>query len=322
MSFTFSFKFRFSDGQYLSSDEYEKTINIPGFHLSLLGSNDKSINQSEYLLLRGKGFGSEEEAFICGKRFQTLLHVCGFLLNNGIDLGKGQELVYFPTEISKIFTRAGNKLIADINGLIVSNENDRTFTIESKKTRLKVYSNTDTFIEKLSFVFHKKLELTNNELLALELFNSIFFESSIQVKFLNLVTIIEVLAGNKEKENEITLKFIDSLLDNCDLIKGKDNEQVKKFCVENSIKIDKVLALSSSFRSKIGGLKNKSIRQSTTDFISEKIGHRHSENWDNIYQERSNLVHNGKYSCSEIDFKEKYNMIYQIITLTFNKIIR
>ncbi len=257
--------------------------------LSLSSYNGEKITESTTFIISCGGFSSEEEAFIQGNNVKKSLLISGPLLGIGIDVGKDLTGARMSTGMkNSMFEKTGVKIIEDVHGLSVYSEEHPTQVLSCSGSGVVQPWTASQFIETIKSLSNKQLELSEKELLCLELYGASHFERSIRATFLTLVLAIESLIEPEKRGKEAT--------NHVNLLIKLTND----YC-----------SLSSSEKSSIKGslqwLYQDSISQSLKKLASKYLSHKEygglsSQKFiSKCYEFRSNLVHNGKLKDKKIN---------------------
>jgi hypothetical protein len=144
--------------------------------------------------IRGTGFASAELASACGKRMKGALSTVGCELDCGIDVGNDRSTSGASRYLKDIFRdKFGVQLRDNIHGLDVFDEDLPVRRMEMSATAT-VTSRVQGFVDKLYERYRESHSLSEKKLFALTYYNSTLFENSTQVRFLNLITVVEILS--------------------------------------------------------------------------------------------------------------------------------
>jgi hypothetical protein len=257
--------------------------------LSLSSYNGEKITESTTFVISGGGFSSEEEAFDQGRKIKKSLLISGPILGIGIDAGKDQCGSSMSTGMkNSMFEKTGVKIIEDVHGLSVYSEEYPTQVLSFSGSGVVQSWTANQFIETIECISNNLLELTDKEILCLELYGASHFESSVRASFLTLVLAIESLL-EPAKRSEETIKHVDLLIkltnDYCSLSsaeKSSINGSLQWLYQDSISKSLKKLALKYLQHKEYSGL-------SSQKFISK------------CYELRSNLVHSGKLKDEKVN---------------------
>ena len=250
--------------------------------LSLNSYNGEKITESTTFVISCGGFSSEEEAFIQGSNVKKSLLISGPLLGIGIDAGKDLASSRMSTGMkNSMFEKTGVKIIEDVHGLSVYSEEHPTRVLSFSSSGIVQPWTASQFINTIKSLSSSKLELTEKELLCLELYGASHFESSVRATFLTLVLAIESLLEPEKRGKEAT-KHVDLLI-----------KLTNEYCRLSS-------AEKSSIKGSLQWLYQDSISQSLKKLASTYLSHKEycglsSQKFiSKCYEFRSNLVHSGK----------------------------
>lgn len=246
-----------------------------------------------------------DAAISYGQKTRDAIAICCALLGMGVEVGKHEE--FFDTSDVKISASNGQTYIqpTDLNGLIVYPQDSK---VEYVGVNFSAKSGRSG--EKFQRVFVKSFELCenlDNRLgLALELYNSSYFEMSVRARFLQLVSTIECLS-NSQRQQEAIIYHLESLV--------KLSE--KKLATLQEISADD----RKDFVQRLNNLKHESISSACRNLVRKYLGDEAVSRFRECYNIRSELVHKGQIS-PEVDLLDHYfelnsmtrNLLYAMIS--------
>lgn len=230
----------------------------------------------ERFLIKGSGFSKEDAARAFGDRLKLVLAVVGCETGMGTDVGRDHATSSWATSIQDAVREQQGRQLRDIvHGLDVFPEDPPITHLEISMTGTSTLS-LNNFPEKIAQEATRIKPLPPKQSLALELYNLSHFEPDTKVRFLNLVTIIEVLADRGRKAKGIRDK-IDELM--------RSVRTSELSCEEKD-----------SLTSGLGNLKRESISAACRRMIAERRGEEAAQHIAACYEARSELLHDGKTS--------------------------
>jgi len=229
--------------------------------------------------VRGSGFQSMEMASACGKRIKQALAVVGCELDCGIDVGNDRSTSGASLFVKDMFRdKFCVKLRDNIHGLDVFEEGLPVSRMEMSGT-MTVTSRVEGFLDRLYDLYQKGILLTEKKVFALAFYNSTLFENSTQVRFLNLITVVEILS----QRCRVSQNSVDLL--------GRMHSILR----EATLTHNELRSLTNGLHN----LKRISIGESCKGLVSKHLGRQPGEYFARCYRVRSDLVHNGRTSTPE-----------------------
>jgi len=292
---TFGFRLRFflhGTGVGTHSDLIE--VPIDGHKIVLRAADaGASISAAKELELRGTGFPDRETAEAIGQRLKRALVRSGPKLHVGFDVGTDSPTSSIAAFIRQEALERGVQLLNDVHGLAVYCEEPAVRFFRTKAVLTATYPEAH-FVDVLRSAYARDRVISPREKLALELYALAHREATPRAKFLTLVTVVEVLAGQGERSKE-EIEVVDSLL---------------------AALAASAIREKASLRGALGNLKKKSIRRCCRDFVEGSIGNGRWKKFDECYELRSNLVHEGHATRDAVN--NLLPTIEEIVTLLFD----
>jgi len=228
----------------------------------------------ERFLIKGSGFPTEDAARAFGERLKLALAVIGCETGIGIDVGQNRETSSFATSIKDAVREQHGLQLRDIvHGLDVFPEDPPVTHFEISGTGSATFS-LEGFPGKVADEVTTIKPVSPKQSLALELYNLGQFEPATKARFLNLVTIVEVLANRKRKATGICNQ-IDELMQSVRASELSDEEK-------------------DSLISGLGNLKRESISAACRRIVAESVGEEAAQYFSDCYAVRSELLHDGE----------------------------
>lgn len=282
---SYGFRIRFLLPEDCGINHDAKILQIPlptrDKEVLLKSVSEANIKDSNNLAIFASGFSSSHEADICGRRVKNSLLLCGLCFQMGFDVGKDEArgvITEYGKELLKKTRKMKEKtlLLNDIHGLCVyPEEKSVDVRFASTSIQFRIGKSPTRFVEE----FKKAYELnpTDKQSLALELYNTSHFESSLRARFLTLVTAVECLCIQDEQPDPV-VKYVETLI-----------EQAKKSGIE--------AVQENSFLGRLGALKIESISKSCRRLVEKHLDVGAVDLFQECYDIRSDLSHDGK--CQE-----------------------
>lgn len=159
----------------------------------------------------------------------------------------------------------------------------------------------ELFLEVTKEAFSKQPRISNEQLLALELYSLTKFESNIRARFITLATVIEVLTP-EIKRTKIEIQFLSEVI-----------KQIK------SSELDEVI--KESLIKGIVSIKNKSLTDKCKSFVSSVIDDQAADDFNRFYKKRHKIVHSG-YGRDSAALSEEYRSFDNlVIAILFNSVM-
>jgi hypothetical protein len=279
--FSFRCRFNVSRRSNISSDvrEVELPGNGEGPRISLLsGENDTPLSKAEFLVLKGSGYKTAEDAEAAGLHYQDVLMLTLARLRIGSDFGnrKGKG-GFFQSFLENHEARTGERLLNNVHGLMVYSTNPPPefaflpvgFKLGCTEERLKTL---------FKFVEHNPPDFKDRDRIALELFNASFFTTSADTRLITLVVAIECLI-EPEFRNPVARRHVENLIE----------------MTRRNSELDS--ADRASYLTTLGFLQRESIRQAGKRLVTERLSERMYQDmspakfFSKVYDLRSDLVH-------------------------------
>ena len=279
----FRLRFNRSPTDTLQSEETEFPLpTLETSHQLVLkaGESNKSIKDSSWIVLRGSGWASPEEAEKFGKFYTDTLLRTFVRLSLGADYGSRAGKSFFTQAGLKHFSeQIGQLLLNDTHGLMVyeqpTNQNVRFAAIKGNIVR---GVSPDQFLSLFNAVLVRPREMTARERAAFELFNAALFQTSVDARFLLLMISMEALLIQKKRSHKVS-SLVDRLIKEIDASDEIDEKDL------------------GVLKQGIGQLKRQSIREAgkqlVIDLLAERIydGVSPTEIFNRCYNLRGRLVH-------------------------------
>lgn len=294
MTFAYRIRFHLCEGNTLNSDQIRVEFNLDNCDFRLKAAYENSLKETHAIVLGCGGFETEEEAINQGRKLQNCLSVCGAILKRGIDVGKEKTLRGAGQPLKEAFEKRGAQLINDVHGLSVYRDDIETKVLTGHAPSITVSFRPEDFISSLKKAYSFAPDFTEREKIAFDLYNASFFESTINARFLTLVSVVEALSVVEDMNNEV-IELVDHLIARSKLAKL---EKKNKDSVVN----------------RLGVLKKQSISASTKQLLQKYLGSEEARSFVDIYNIRSSLLHDGVLRCNESEFGKKLNHLNNMVS--------
>lgn len=260
----------------------------------------KNINSNKYVIT-GKGFESKDIAQHYAQIVRSAIQLYGFAKKSGINFGKEYPTWFFNT---KFFEENNEniRVLNDHDGILIYDDEKETHFI-SNESEVKFSSSIKPMVDTILKYTNENIEQPFRINLAIELYNSYYFQKSFMIKFLILVMTVESLSKQKEREGE-------SLALVCSFI-----EQLKESQISNNEK--------RSLRGSLQSLREESISKSCNDIIELYLSDKTYCEMEAVkffkycYSVRGSIVHKGipmklKYRLDKLT-NELHNLVYDLL---------
>lgn len=282
--YNFRIRFLLQRKQYFDHNESDIEFSLRGGSIDLVlksYGNAKSMKDSKYLVLIGGPFKTKQEAESFGKKAKCVLMLTAARLRMGFDLGKDKAMGGVTRHImDKVSEKNGIKLLNDVHGLCVYDAAICT-KFASASATASIGTQASRFIEEFTKSYSQRLDLTDKELLAFELYSSSHFESSARARFLTLVMAIETLLKPKPKSTAAQ-KLV---------------EHFRQMTNDSKLEVSERESLLGSLH----WLHDESISKTGRDLVEQHLqGRSYSRKeakdfFTHCYNLRSELVHEGRF---------------------------
>ena len=272
---TYGFRVRFRLPSDTAIQEDSKEIELmclpDGRTLMLCAISSIKISDTHDLGIRAGGFTSEHEANMYGQRTKTALMICGVYCGMGIDVGKDKATSGVGKKLRESAREAGILLLNDVHGLSVFPE-DLPVRFCSMSARVVIGGPTERFKREFCRAFESARDLSNKQMLSLELYAASKFEVSPRARFLTLISAVEALVESQSEKPEI-VGFLDYLI---------------RITDKRLTEPDRGLLTS-----RLGDLKSKSISGLCKEYVKGYLGEEEAKLFSSAYGVRSKILHEG-----------------------------
>ncbi|HOW86794.1 MAG TPA: HEPN domain-containing protein [Candidatus Aminicenantes bacterium] len=281
----YAFRLRYTRSPRDTINCKEKTLPLPiaepGRELVLKAREaDKTIETSGSLTLNGAGWPTNEEAERTGRFYADVLSRTCARLRLGVDFGDRAGKSFFTKAgLDAMSERSGRPVLNDVHGLMTYEQTGNPglafASMNAKGTR---GIGPDRFLSVFGAALARPRELSKQEQVALEMFNSSFFQDSADGRFVLLMIAIEALIEQQPRD-EMTKAIVQGFLSQVDALADLDGNR------------------KHELKSGLGYLQIESISQAGRRMLREKLGAREYEGmpadqfFGSCYSLRSRLVH-------------------------------
>ena len=244
------------------------------------GRPELLLKESNRLIFRASGFGTEQEAFDQAEHFSDVLMIALASLKMGADFGSRAPKGGFTSYgLSKFEESAGKKLLNDVHGIMVFPSDLTPAFLSTAPPTVIIGRNPSDFEKALSSARIGNIPLSSRERLAFDIFSSSFLEGSQDGRLLTLMMALEVLITQIPRPQEsITLvnSFIRSARESSEISESERN----------------------SILGSLSWLLKESVSQAGRRFVTERLGKKEEymemecdKFFDHCYAIRSALIH-------------------------------
>ncbi len=211
-TFKLRLRFKIANKGVIKGEGKEFEFTLPNGHeASLHAVNTETISDAKEFVILSGGYSTEETALQYGYKLKDAVLCYGTLYRVGVDVGKDKASTFLAEHVKeKILNTHGVKMIDDVHGITVYNEDFPTSSISTHGAIIVNARDTDYFSEQLCDLISIDFNLDDQIKLAMELMTSSFFESSPRARFLTLVLAAESVLSPEERSGE-TKRLVDDL---------------------------------------------------------------------------------------------------------------
>lgn len=281
MYYSFRIRINRSNRNFIDSDLTEIRIPSQDAGLALFlrsASHGKSIKEAEQLVLVGEGFPSKEAAWEAGQRFEEVFMIALTKGRIGADFGYRAPKTFFTVHgLEELLPSAERPSLNNIHGLMVYPSEPKPQFVAWGPFSLNRGVTVETFHAEFGAAAQRNRRLSDQERVAIVLFNSSFFEAGADARILLLTMAIEALIKPARKSPE-AIRHVDAFI-----------KKIK----ESSMQKSEQDSLVSGLRN----LRDESITKAGQRLAKEKLGNKRYEGqsasafFAKVYKLRSKLVH-------------------------------
>ena len=225
MSYSFRIQFIFAKQKGIKSEDIQYQIIPSRFVLPcILRSirNDEKIEDAEELVIESSRYKTIDDATKSGEIVIDALLLALASLKMGADVGlKPSSSVITDQGIKYFEAQTNNRVLQGGLGLKVYETEPRPIFMKPSVI-YKVLNPISKLVEALNYAIENPRTLSDKEKIALQLFNTSFFENAIEARFLTLIMAIEVLLEFQPRP-EIVQTHINNLIN-----LTENNESIEK----------------------------------------------------------------------------------------------
>lgn len=335
--YAYRLTFRFARTGIIALDEDNATAEVqmvwePGGSPHCLISCGASLHEADQFQLSQGNFQSAEEAWEIARRDARALCILAAELGVGVDISpvdigayssekaKPGTLQFSPHLFASVEHKHNAQTVAQKRGVTViqqAKKDEGFVSVGVKDGRLETSSLSPHGLQMmLSIVDQQEIQLDDRASLALEIFNSSFFESSVRAQFLTLIQMLEILSTRQIRSTES--------LDHVCQLKKLTKDAIAR--AKSELRVADVNTLTRMM-STLGDLKNESITQAiqrvvAETFLSEKILQMTPSDFiKHCYKARSELTHDGTINLSAVEFSALLHSMRQVCLRVLRKVI-
>lgn len=334
-AYRLTFRFARTSIIALEEDNPEAEVQMicePGGSPYCLISCGASLQEADQFQLSQGNFRSAEEAWEMARRDAKALCVLAAELGIGVDISpadvgpystekaKPGTLQFSPGLFAQVEQQRNAQTVAQKRGITViqQRKKDEGFvSVGVKGGRLETLTLSPLGLQRmLSVVDQQEIQLDDLTSLALEIYNSSFFESSTRAQFLTLIQMLEILSKRQTRSSESLEHVLQLKTLTKDAIKRAQNEQ-------RVADVDTLTRMMSS----IGDLAYESITQAIQRLVAESLLSEPvlqmtpSDFVKRCYKTRSELTHDGKTDLKENEFAALLHSLRHVCLRVLRKTI-
>ena len=255
-----------------------------GVKAKLSRLNSDKVGKPKSFDIICSSFSSYEDANQTGLQLKQALMIFSVKNRLGIDFGGSLEsggLAKFLQD--KIYQEHKVKIVNSVHGLEIYEGNPNEYSFTSCNADIAIGKAVEEFgqeVDNLTLPFNK---LDKRILLAIELFLSSFFETSVRSRFLTLILSAEALSTESYDRNNVAVEIINSFIEQ---LNDSNLDKDSRESLHTSLKHLKKESISQSLRKMAKTFLNdrQYMQLNSIDFIKK------------CYSARSELVHKGAVS--------------------------
>ncbi len=254
----------------------EKSINFEndGLNISVTALGAESLKDTTKFSVCAKSFESRSSAEKFSQILARAISLNGVINQFGFDLGKNRPVSRVTDYgLAQLSEANGVRVLNDVHGILVYEELPTPKKFVSGQVSLVVARDERRFRSGLDRALALSEKLTAKQILAIDLYNTSFFEAFPVSRFLTLITVVECLAQTELLENEI-----------CKVISA----------LEGTVATSQLNGSDMNYlKNRVSALKYESISRACNKLVSQLLGPAEVRNFKRWYGIRSRLVHNG-----------------------------
>lgn len=212
----------------VSSEQFPVVLCAPKIYdKSKNEEQDISIKKSDQLSIVGKGYDTEAAAIEAGTRYKNALMVALARIRVGVDFGlPAQKTMFYDYGLKLVGDEIGRRVLNNVHGLTAFKSEPIPTFISQNMQGIRGVS-IETFMAAIVESVAQDPLISEDELLAYNLFNLSFFQSITNIRFLLLVMAVEALSKPTSRSAD-SLNHIDGLIKQTDssLLKADEKDSI------------------------------------------------------------------------------------------------
>ena len=221
----------------------------------------------------GRDFADDEEARIAGKKFSAALLLTGAIGNLGVDIGVDRATLQFSDEIHAAKRQeTGKELRGEMFGLMTYKTD--TVTINRLDAQLFGSVSVQSIQTLMTPWLNVTQSLSERQRICAALMNDTFFTLNTEAQFILYISAVEALCDQADVGEDYRV-LIDELLETLSTMTAREDAR-------------------ESARRMLQYARKQSLRQSYMAKLRSFLGEARAKEFDELYQLRSSLVHDGK----------------------------
>ena len=272
----FTARLRFRVSKRLEIPEYEQDVEFGPYKATLLGQNKgQPIRESDWLILRVKGLGTEEEARKVGEKLKVAVALSSARARLGVDIGNDKATGSVANFIVEAIRDEFHvEVRPNVHGLDVYSEVSPVLVLNINADAL-VSTKPEPFLSGAWRFFNEEWPVTPRLQQAVILLNAALINPEPLAQVVLAVSAVEMMGQDEEMESLPRKQLLKQLADaagTSDLITAPEGNEV-------------AAAIQRGMHSSIG------LRQGVLRVLA-RIGMLElKKEWDDIYGRRSTIVH-------------------------------
>lgn len=252
---------------------------------------DQPLIEATLLDFISREFEVEEEAFKSARRLQNSALLAGTRILLPLSLGFDGDLDSEQKILIRNARERSESTVTATPGIHLM-DNSIKGHVKFMDGKLTSLPELELFLEVTKEAFSKQPKLSNEQILALELYALTKFESNVRARFITLATVVEVLAPEIKRTN-VEIKFLSEF-----------NKQIKSFEMDEEVKQSLIKGIAS--------IKNKSLTDKCKSFVSTVIDDQAAEDFHGFYKIRHKIVHSG-FGIDNATIVEEYSSFENLV---------
>ena len=207
---SYAFRLRYTRSPRDTVNCFENELHLPTaepHHEVVLKARDrdKTIEASGSLVLHGAGWTTPEEAERLGHFYMDILARTCARLRLGADFGERAAKSWFTKEgLDVASQKTGKPVLNDVHGLMIYEQTSRPNVLfGSQSIDLRRGVNLEQFLSVYKSSLNRPREISEQERVALLLFNASFFPESPDGRFMLLMMAVETLIETQPQSDNV-----------------------------------------------------------------------------------------------------------------------